>query len=62
MYRKYQMARIIEVASLIHKEPRQWTRPRLATHLEVDIGTIQRYINLLCDMGIEIVPPRQTGL
>ena len=46
MYRKYQMARIIEVASLIHKEPRRWTRPRLASHLEVDIATIQRDIDL----------------
>ena len=53
MYRKYQMARIIEVASLIHKEPRRWTRPRLAAHLEVDIATIQRYIDLLRDMGSE---------
>lgn len=61
MYRKYQMARIIEVASLIHKEPRQWTRPRLAAHLEVDIATIQRYINLLGEMGIEIVPRGKQG-
>ena len=61
MYRKYQMARIIEVASLIHKEPRRWTRPRLAAHLEVDIATIQRYINLLCEMGIEIVPRGKQG-
>ena len=61
MYRKYQMARIIEVASLIHKEPRRWTRPRLAAHLEVDIATIQRDINLLCEMGIEIVPRGKQG-
>ncbi len=61
MYRKYQMARIIEVASLIHKEPRQWTRPRLAAHLRVDKGTIQRYIDLLRDMGIEIVPRGKQG-
>ena len=61
MYRKYQMARIIEVASLIHKEPRQWTRPRLAAHLEVDIATIQRYIDLLRDMGIEIVSRGKQG-
>ena len=49
------MARIIEVASLIHKEPRQWTRPRLALRLEVDIATIQR------DMGIEIMPRGKQG-
>ncbi len=61
MYRKYQMARIIEVASLIHKEPRRWTRPRLAAHLRVDKGTIQRYIDLLRDMGIEIVPRGKQG-
>ena len=61
MYRRYQMARILEVASLIHKEPRWWTRPRLAAHLEVDIATIQRYIDLLRDMGIEIVPRGKQG-
>ena len=61
MYRTYQMARIIEVASLIHKEPRQWTRPRLASHLEVNPATIQRYIHLLRDMGIEIVPRGKQG-
>ena len=61
MYRKYQMARIIEVASLIHKEPRQWTRSRLAAHLEVNKATIQRDINLLCEMGIEVVPRGKQG-
>ena len=61
MYRKYQMARIIEVASLIHKEPRRWTRPRLASHLRVDKATIQRYIDLLREMGIEIVPHGKQG-
>ena len=61
MYRKYQMARVIEVASLIHKEPRQWTRPRLAAHLEVNPATIQRDIDLLRDMGIEIVPRGKQG-
>ena len=55
------MARIIEVASLIHKEPRQWTRPRLALRLEVDIATIQRDIDLLRDMGIEIMPRGKQG-
>ena len=55
------MARIIEVASLIHKEPRRWTRPRLAAHLRVDKGTIQRYIDLLRDMGIGIVPRGKQG-
>ena len=61
MYRKYQMARVIEVASLIHKEPRRWTRPRLATHLEVDKGTIQRDIDLLRDMDIKIIPRGKQG-
>ena len=61
MYRKYQMARVIEVASLIHKEPRRWTRPRLAAHLEVDKGTIQRDIDLLRDMDIEIIPRGKQG-
>ena len=61
MYRKYQMARVIEVASLIHKAPRQWTRPRLAAHLEVNRATIQRYIDLLRDMGIEVVPRGKQG-
>jgi predicted DNA-binding transcriptional regulator YafY len=61
MYRKYQMARIIEVASLIHKEPRRWTRPRLAARLQVNPATIQRYIVLLRDMGIEIVPRGKQG-
>ena len=61
MYRKYQMARILEVASLIHNEPRQWTRPRLAAHLEVNKATIQRDINLLCEMGIEIIPRSKEG-
>lgn len=61
MYRRYQMARIIEVASLIHKEPRRWTRPRLAARLRVDKGTIQRYIDLLREMGIEIIPRGKQG-
>ena len=61
MYRKYQMARVIEVASLIHKEPRQWTRPRLATRFEVNPATIQRDIDLLRDMGIEIIPRGKQG-
>ncbi len=61
MYRKHQMTRILEIASLIHKEPRRWTRTRLATRLEVDKATIQRYITLLRDMGIEIVPRGKQG-
>ena len=61
MYRKYQMARILEVASLIHKEPRQWTRPRLAAHLEVNIATIQRDIDLLRDMDIQIISRVKQG-
>ena len=61
MHRIYQMARIIEVASLIHTQPRQWTRPRLAERFEVNIATIQRDINLLCEMGIQIVPCGKLG-
>ena len=61
MYRKYQMARILEVASLIHNKPRQWTRPQLAAHFEVNPATIQRDIKLLRDMGIEIVPRGKQG-
>ena len=61
MYRRYQMARIIEVAELIHNEPRKWTRPRLAERFEVNKATIQRDINLLCEMGIRIVPCGKHG-
>ena len=61
MYRKHQMTRILEVASLIHKEPRRWTRPRLVERFEVDKATIQRDIKLLRDMGIEIVPRGKQG-
>ena len=61
MYRRYQMARIIEVAELIHNEPRQWTRPRLAERFEVNKATIQRDINLLCEMGIQILPCGKHG-
>ena len=55
------MARIIEVAELIHNEPRKWTRPRLAERFEVNKATIQRDINLLCEMGIQIVPCGKHG-
>ena len=61
MYRRYQMARIIEVAELIHSEPRKWTRPRLAERFEVNKATVQRDINLLCEMGIRIVPRGKQG-
>ena len=61
MYRRYQMARIIEVAHLIHNEPRQWTCVRLAQRFEVNKTTIQRDINLLRDMGIQIVPCSRQG-
>lgn len=56
MYRKYQMARVIQVAHLIHNEPRKWTRLRLAERFEVSKMTIQRDIDLLREMGIMIVP------
>lgn len=61
MYRKNQMARIIEVAHLIHSQPRKWTRPRLAERFEVNIMTIQRDIDLLRDMEIAIVPRGKQG-
>ena len=61
MYRTYQMARIIKVAELIHSEPRQWTRPRLAERFEVNKATIQRDIKLLCEMGIKVVPCGKQG-
>ena len=61
MNRTYQMARIIKVAELIHTEPRKWTRPRLAERFEVNKATIQRDINLLCKMGVEIVPCGKQG-
>ena len=61
MYRTYQMARIIEVASLIHRQPRQWTRARLAEKLRVNIATIQRDIDLLRIMGIQIVARGKQG-
>ncbi len=61
MYRTYQMARIIKIASLIHNEPRRWTRPRLAAHLRVDKGTIQRDIDLLRGMEIQINPCGKQG-
>lgn len=61
MYRRDQMTRIIEVAELIHREPRKWTRPRLAERFEVSKATIQRDIKLLCEMEIEIVPCGKKG-
>ncbi len=54
MHRTYQMARIIQVAHLIHNEPRKWTRPRLAERFEVNKTTIQRDVDLLREMGIQI--------
>lgn len=61
MYRTYQMARIIKVAELIHSEPRKWTRPRLAERFKVNKAAIQRDINLLCEMGIEVIPCGKQG-
>ncbi len=61
MYRKKQMARIIEVARLIHSQPCKWTRPRLAERFEVNKTTIQRDIDLLRDMEIMIVPRGKQG-
>ncbi len=61
MYRKKQMARIIEVARLIHSQPRKWTRPQLAERFDVNKTTIQRDIDLLRDMEIVIVPRGKQG-
>jgi len=61
MYRTYQMARIIEIASLIHNQPRKWTRPRLAERFEVNKATIQRDIAMLREMGIAIIPRGKQG-
>lgn len=61
MYRKRQMTRIIQVGQLIHDEPRKWTRSRLAERLGVSKTTIQRDINLLCEMEIEIIPCGKEG-
>lgn len=61
MYRKKQMARIIEVARLIHSQPCKWTRPLLAERFEVNKTTIQRDIDLLRDMEIMIVPRGKQG-
>ncbi len=61
MYRTHQMTRIIELAYLIHSQPRKWTRPRLAERFEVNKTTIQRDIDLLRDMGIAVVPCGKQG-
>ncbi|MCY3627394.1 MAG: transcriptional regulator [Gammaproteobacteria bacterium] len=55
------MARVIEVASLIHNEPQKWTRSRLAERFEVNITTIQRDVDLLREMSIQIVPRGKRG-
>ena len=61
MYRKHQMARIIEVAHLIHSQTRKWTRPRLAERFGINKTTIQRDIDLLCDIGIAIISCGKEG-
>lgn len=53
-YRMSQMARIIKLAFLIRYNPKKYTRPALAKLFKVDKGTIQRDINLLKEMGIDI--------
>ena len=55
------MARVLRVASCIHHQPRQWTRARLADNLSVNIATIQRDIDLLREMGIQIVARGKQG-
>ncbi|MCG9128644.1 transcriptional regulator [Candidatus Poribacteria bacterium] len=61
MNRIKQMARIIQVAHLIHIEPRNWTRRKLADRFDVNMTTIQRDIHQLRSMGIEIVPIGKKG-
>lgn len=61
MHRRKQMARIIEVARLIHSQPCKWTRPLLAERFDVNKTTIQRDIDLLRDMEIVIVPRGKQG-
>ena len=61
MYRTYQMARVLRVASCIHHQPRQWTRARLADNLRVNKATIQRDIDLLRAMGIQIIARGKQG-
>ena len=55
------MARIIQIAILIYREPAQWTRPMLAEKFQVNKATIQRDIDLLREMDIEIVPQGKRG-
>ena len=55
------MARIIKLAILIYHNPSEWNRPRLADTFKVNKGTIQRDINLLRDMGIEIECTSRSG-
>jgi predicted DNA-binding transcriptional regulator YafY len=61
MHRGDQLVRILKVANLIHHEPRRWTRPRLAQHFEVDKTTIQRDIQILREMGIEVESRGKAG-
>ena len=60
-YRLRQMARIIKLGFLIFHEPCQWTRPKLAKHFQVNKATIQRDIDLLREMGIEILAQGKRG-
>ena len=60
-YRMRQMARIIKLGFRIYHEPRHWTRPKLAKHFGVNKDTIQRDIDLLREMGIEIVVRGKQG-
>ena len=53
-HRMRQMARIIKLAFLIRNNPKKYSRPALAEHFNVNKATIQRDINLLKEMGIEI--------
>ena len=60
-HRMRQMARIIKLAFLIRYNPKEYTRPALAEHFKVNKGTIQRDINLLREMGIDIKAQGKRG-
>lgn len=60
-YRLKQMSRIIRLAFMIKNHPGICTRQGLANHFKVDKATIQRDINLLRIMGMEITVEGKQG-
>ena len=68
MYRKFQLARVIQVAHLIHNEPRKWTRPRLTEGQDtIKTVTIKRdrcgdyWVCFSCDNVDDSEPMLKTG-